>query len=73
MRRALILVAALACGNSQGAQAPDPEAAKCVSHRTAKQLECVDLYQTRVEIDACRNKVKAEIDCTDGGADGSHD
>ncbi len=65
---------AIACGNSQGAQAPDPEAAKCVSHRTAKQLECDDLYNTKAEIDACRAKVQAEINCVDAGAkDGGSD
>lgn len=65
-----MLALAIACGNSQGAQSPDPEAAKCVSHRTAKQLECVDLFQTKLEIDACRDKVKSEIQCVDAGAEG---
>lgn len=57
-----------ACG--PGGQVP-PELAKaaavCISHRTAKQLECVDLYSTRAEIDACRATVERTIDCVDGG------
>jgi hypothetical protein len=46
-------------------------AAECISHRTAKQLECVDLFSTKDSIDACRAKVEADIDCTnpDGGSD----
>lgn len=74
-RLVFIIVLAIACGNSQGSQAPNPAAAECVAHRTTKQLECVDLYQTKAEIDACRNKVKAEIECVDAGVTdgGSHD
>jgi hypothetical protein len=44
------------------------EAAFCISKRTAKQLECVDLYPTRQEIDACRAGVQRAYDCLDGDA-----
>lgn len=53
-----------------GPVAPDTAAALCISHRTAKQLACVDIYATKPEIDACRAKVRAELDCTaDAGLD----
>lgn len=70
----IVIAGAIACGNTQSSQTPNPAAAECVVHRTAKQLECVDLFDTKLEINACRDKVKAEIDCTkDGGSDGSAD
>ena len=58
-----------------GASSPTPgsplavEAATCLAKRARLQLECVDMYQTRPEIDACRAKVQREVDCTvkDGG------
>lgn len=61
----------LACGASN----PSPgsplavEAATCLAKRARLQLECVDMHQTRPEIDACRAKVQREVDCTvkDGG------
>ena len=66
----LTLALFLGCGNSPHPTTPDPEAAKCISHRTAKELECVDLFQTKAEIDSCRAKVKSEIECVDAGTEG---
>ena len=60
-----------ACGasNPQPGSPLAQAAAACLAKRAAKQLECVDMYPTRAEIDACRAKVQAELDCTakDGG------
>ena len=54
-----------------GVQAPTPAnvaGAECVTHRTALQLSCIDLYDSGADIDACRARVKAAIDCVkDGG------
>ena len=69
--RAAILALIVACSSSGASSPPNPAAAECVAHRTAKQLECVDLFTTKLEINACRDKVKAEIDCTKDG--GTHD
>ena len=58
----------LACSPASGPGADTAvPAASCLVRRTAKQLECVDLYSTKAEIDACRAKVMATLDCTDGG------
>jgi hypothetical protein len=66
-----------ACGSTQpAADHPNPAAAECVAHRTAAQLACSDpaISKTEAEADACRAKVKAEVDCTkDGGTDAAHD
>lgn len=71
------LFALAACGSSQpAADHPNPAAAQCVAHRTAAQLACTDpaISKTQADVDACRAKVQAEVDCTkDGGTDGSHD
>jgi len=67
--KTLVLLLICACGASQ----PTPvtiAGAECVSHRTALQLACVDVGKTRSEIDECRSKVRAFIDCTaDAGSD----
>ena len=58
----------LACGSSQSTtNQPNPLAAECVAHRTADQIACDDIFNTKAEIDACRVKVQLKIDCTDGG------
>ncbi len=57
----------LACSPSATPQAGAVPAASCLVRRTTRQLECVDLYSTKAEIDACRAKVVAALDCTDGG------
>ena len=63
-----------ACGNGQPAAQPlDKAAALCISHRTAKELACVDIYATRPDIDACRAKVRAEQDCTLDAGSGDAD
>lgn len=66
-----VLLAALlggaACGSSSAAP-PDVAGAACVSHRTIRQLECVDLNPDKASIELCRAKVRADLDCTrDGG------
>jgi hypothetical protein len=56
-----------ACGSTQpSASQPNPAAAECVAHRTAAQLACTDpaISKTQAEVDACRAKVQAEVDCT---------
>ena len=60
----------VACSPASAPVAPDTASAACVSHRTVKQLECIDLNPDKASIDACRAKVAAELDCTikDGGA-----
>lgn len=46
-----------------------PDAAACISARTALELRCVDMSSTRDEADKCRAAVVAAHDCvTDGGA-----
>jgi len=65
----IVMVVMVSACSQKAARTPDPEAAECIAHRTAKQLECDDLFKTRAEIDACRAKVRAEIECVkDGGA-----
>lgn len=67
---AAVALVLCACGG-QATQQPNLAAAGCVSHRTAKELECVDLNPDKPTIDACRAKVQAEIDCAKDG--GTHD
>ncbi len=62
-------IIAVACATAQAPQ-PNIAGAECVTHRTALQLACVDMYDAGADIDACRARVKAAIDCTratDGG------
>lgn len=68
----VLILAMVFAGCGSPSVPPNIPAAECVSHRTAKQLECVDLNQSKEAIDACRAKVRAELDCMkDGGTDGS--
>jgi len=66
-----LLAAGVTQACSHASSSPIPAAAACVAHRTELQLACVDMYQTRPEIDACRARVQAEHDCTKdaGGSD----
>lgn len=56
-------------GPSSPSNSPNPAAALCVTHRTVKELECVDMNPDKASIDTCRAKVRAEIECVDAGSD----
>jgi outer membrane murein-binding lipoprotein Lpp len=47
-----------------------PKEIGAASAYEAQQLRCVDQYATKVDIDACRAKVRAAWDTTDGGHEG---
>lgn len=65
MTRAFIVVLLVGCASTPtAAQQAD------VAAYQAEQLVCVDAYSTRSEIDACRDKVKANHGRMDGGPDG---
>ncbi len=69
--RAPVLALLLFLGCSPSTPAAQTIAgAECVSHRTALELACVDMYANKDQIDACRADVKAKDDCTkDAGGD----
>lgn len=69
----LIFISLVACGSTSKPNAPNPEAAFCIGHRTAMQIECGDLARTREEADTCKAKIRADLDCTkleDAGSEG---
>jgi hypothetical protein len=63
-----VLLAALACGPSQGAPVTSAQTS-CLARRIAQQAACVDRYETEAEMEACRADVRARFACSDGGAE----
>lgn len=59
----------LSCAKPEPLPPPNPDEARCLIRRFARQAECIDLYEAGADITACRNREKAANDCTDGGTD----
>lgn len=63
MRLFLPFLLLATCHDDKPIVQPNPQAADCIMDRTKAEIDCVKDNKTRVEADACIEKVKATQEC----------